>query len=143
MSTKINCVVQPYLFYGGRCEEAVEFYRKELGAEVIMLMRFKDSPEPQEPGRIAPGFENKVMHAALRLGDSEIMASDGCGPQQHATEGFALSLMVKTEAEADKTFAALAQGGKVGMPPGKTFYSPRFGMVTDKFGILWMVYMQP
>ena len=131
--------VEPYLFFDGRCEEAIEFYRKALDAEVDMLMRFKDSPEPHQPGMVAPGSENKVMHANLRIGETSVMASDGrCGGKPHF-DGFALSLGVASEAEADRVFAALADGGKVQMPLARTFFSPRFGMVTDRFGVLWMV----
>ncbi len=128
-------IVEPYLFFDGRCEEALEFYRKALGAEVTMLMRFKDNPEPNKS---APGSENKVMHASFRVGETELMASDGrCGGQPNF-QGFALSLTVANEAEAERRFAALADGGKVQMPLAKTFFSPRFGMVTDRFGVLWM-----
>ena len=141
-ATKDNSVVQAYLFFNGRCEEAIEFYRKALGAEVDMLMRFKDSPEPQQPGMVPPGSENKVMHANFRVGASQIMASDGRCTGKTNFDGFALSLTVKTEAEADKAFKALADGGKIEMPLGKTFFSPRFGMVVDRFGVLWMVIVQ-
>jgi len=130
--------VQPYLFFDGRCEEAIEFYKKALGAEVKALLRFKDNPEPQ-PGMTPPGTENKVMHANFRIGDTEVLASDGRCLGQPKFQGFSLSLWTKTEAEADKKFAALADGGQVQMPLGKTFFSPRFGMVADKFGIGWMV----
>jgi PhnB protein len=134
--------VGPYLFFDGRCEEAIEFYRKALGAEVDMLTRFKDSPEPQQPGMVPPGSENKVMHANLRIGGNQVMASDGrCGGKPHF-DGFALSLGVGTEAEADQRFKALTDGGKVQMPLTKTFFSPRFGMVTDRFGVTWMVMVQ-
>jgi len=133
-----NTLVQPYLFFGGRCEEALEFYRAALGAQVDMLMRYKDSPEPQPPGMLPPGFENKIMHASFRIGRTTLMASDGCeeGP---SFAGFSLSLAVPTEAEADRAFAALADGGQVGMPLSKTFWSPRFGTLTDRFGLGWMV----
>jgi PhnB protein len=130
--------VQPYLFFDGRCEEALEFYKKTLGAEVKVLLRFKDNPEPQ-PGMTPPGAENKVMHANFRIGDTEMLASDGRCLGQPKFQGFSLSLWAKTEAEADKKFAALADGGQVQMPLAKTFFSPRFGMVADKFGIGWMV----
>jgi len=130
--------VQPYLFFDGRCEEALEFYKKALGAEVNALLRFKDNPEPQ-PGMTPPGSENKVMHANFRIGDTEVLASDGRCLGQPKFQGFSLSLWTKTEAEADKKFAALAEGGQVQMPLGKTFFSPRFGMVADKFGIGWMI----
>jgi PhnB protein len=140
MSTTNNHrLVQPYLFFNGRCEEAIEFYRQALGAEVTTLMRFKDSPEPPQPGMVPPGSENKVMHANLRIGDTQIMASDGRCMGKPDFEGFALSLMVPSEAEADRRFAALADGGKVQMPLARTFFSPRFGMVTDRFGVLWMI----
>jgi len=131
--------VQPYLFFDGRCEEALEFYRRALRAEVTMLMRFKDSPEPQPPGMIPPGSENKVMHASMRIGETTVNASDGeCGGKP-SFEGFALSLDAANEAEADKLFAALSEGGQVKLPLTKTFFSPRFGMVADRFGITWMV----
>jgi len=131
--------VQPYLFFDGRCEEAIEFYRKELGAEVTMLMRYKDSPEPQQPGMIPPGAEEKVMHANLRIGESELMASDGHCQGQPSFQGFALSLTARDDAEAERLFAALADGGQVQMPMSKTFFSSRFGMAADRFGVSWMV----
>ena len=131
--------VETYLFFDGRCEEAIEFYRKVLGAEVTMLMRFKDSPEPPQPGMIPPGSENKIMHVSFRIGDTTVMASDGRCTGQANFQGFSLSLTVANEAEADRKFAALAEGGQVQMPLAKTFWSPRFGMVTDRFGLGWMV----
>lgn len=111
--------IQPCLHFEGRCEEAIEFYKKALGAEVTVLMCYKDSPEPPSPGCVPPGSENKVMHACLRIGDATVMAAD--------------------VAEADRRFTALADGGKVQMPLGKTFFSPCFGMVTDRFGVSWAV----
>jgi PhnB protein len=131
--------VQPYLFFDGRCEEALEFYKKTLGAKVDMMMRFKESPEPQPPGMCPPGSEDKIMHAAFHIGDTQVMASDGRAQGQPKFEGFALSLDAKTEAEATKLFNALADGGKVQMPLTKTFFSPSFGMVADRFGVGWMV----
>lgn len=133
-----NTHIQPYLFFGGRCEEALEFYRAALGAQVEMLMRYNESPEPQPPGMLPPGFENKVMHANFRIGDSALMASDGCEEGQ-SFDGFSLSLAVPTEVEADRAFTALAEGGQVRMPLTKTFWSPRFGMLTDRFGLGWMI----
>src|SRR5688500_11607771 len=130
--------ITPYLFFGGRCEEALEFYRTALGAQVEMLMHHKDSPEQPPPGMLPPGFENKVMHASFRIGGTTLMASDGCG-EPPAFVGFSLSLSVATEAEADRAVAALADGGEVSMPLNKTFWSPRFGMLTDRFGLGWMV----
>src|SRR5690242_15484496 len=132
--------IQPYLFFDGRCEEAINFYRTAAGAEIIMLMRFKDSPEPPPPGMVPPGSENKVMHASFRVGQSTILASDGCGEQQKF-QAFSLSLTVASEAEADRFFAALADGGEVRMPLTKTFFSPRFGMLVDRFGVAWMIYV--
>ena len=131
-------LIQPYLFFGGRCEEALEFYRTALGAQVDFLMRYKESPEPLPPGRLPPGFENKVMHTTFRIGGSTLMASDSCEEGQ-SFAGFSLSLAVPTQAEADRAFTALAEGGKVKMPLTKTFWSPCFGMVTDRFGLGWMV----
>lgn len=130
--------IQPYLFFDGRCEEAIEFYRKALGAQVEMLMRYKESPEPPPPGMVPPGSENKVMHASLRIGDSVVMASDDCAGHPQF-QGFSLSITVPDAATADRVFNALADGGQVQMPLGKTFFSPRFGMVADRFGVGWMV----
>ncbi len=135
--------IEPYLFFNGRCEEAVEFYKKALGAEVLMLMRFKESPEPPAPGMIPPGSENKIMHVSLRIGDATVMASDGRCTGQNDFQGFALSITAADEADADRKFAALADGGKVQMPLAKTFWSPRFGMVSDRFGVGWMVSVAP
>ena len=134
-----NAFVQPYLFFGGRCEEALAFYRTAIGAEVDFVMHFKDSKEPLPPGSIPPGFENKVMHATFRIGGTTLMASDGCGAEVSSFAGFSLSLSVPSESDADRAFAALSDGGKITMPLGKTFWSPRFGMVTDRFGVGWMV----
>jgi PhnB protein len=143
MSTKQNSpIVQTYLSFDGRCEEAIEFYRHALGAEVIMLMRFKDNPEPQ-PGMCSPGSDNKIMHASLRIGETTLMASDGRCTGKMAFQGFSLSLTVSTEAEAERLFAALAEGGQVQMPLAKTFFSARFGMVADRFGVSWMVLVRP
>ena len=132
-------LIQPYLFFGGRCEDAVEFYRTAIGAELLILMRYKESPEPHPEGMLPPGFEEKVMHASFRIGETTIMASDGMSDSKPSFEGFSLSLTVPNEAEADRAFAALADGGEVRMPLEKTFWSPRFGMLTDRFGIGWMV----
>lgn len=136
-------IVQPYLFFEGRCEEAIAFYRDALDAEVIMTMRYKDSPEPSQPGTIPPGSENKIMHASLRIGDTAVMASDGHCSGKPGFQGFALAITVADAAEADRRFAALANGGNVIMPPARTFFSPRFGMVTDRFGVSWMVMASP
>ena len=135
--------VQPYLFFDGRCEEAVEFYRRALGAEVTMLMRFKDSPEPHEPGMLPPGAGDKVMHASLRIGETTVLASDGRCEGRPSFQGFSLSLTVPDEPEAERLFGALADGGQVQMPLTKTFFASRFGMVADRFGVSWMVYVAP
>lgn len=131
--------VQPYLFFDGRCEEAIDFYRKTLDAEVVMLMRFKESPEPPQPGMCPPGSDDKVMHASLRIGETTVMASDGRCQGQPRFEGFSLSLTVPDEARAEQLFAALGDGGQVQMPLAKTFFSPRFGMIADRFGVSWMI----
>ena len=128
--------VQPYLFFDGRCEEAIEFYRKAIGAQVEMLMRWKDSPDKS---MCTPNNENKVMHGSVKLGDSAVMVSDGRCEGKPAFHGFALTITAKTEAEADKLFGALSEGGQVQMPLAKTFFSPKFGMCADKFGVGWMV----
>jgi PhnB protein len=134
----------PYLFFDGRCEEAIAFYKKALGAEVEMMMRFKEAPEQPPPGVLPPGSDNKVMHACLRINGSSVMASDGCAQgDKPKFQGFSLSVNAKDEAEADRMFAALADGGKVEMPLGKTFFAKRFGSVSDRFGVGWMVIVAP
>jgi PhnB protein len=135
--------IEPYLFFNGRCEEAVEFYKKALGAEVLMLMRFKESPEPHPPGMIPPGSENKIMHVSLHVGETTLMASDGRCAGLSDFQGFSLSITAADEADADRKFAALADGGQVQMPLTKTFWSPRFGMLADRFGVGWMVTVAP
>ena len=130
--------LQPYLFFGGRCEEAVKFYEHVLGAKVEMMMKFRDSPDEPPPGMVAPGFEQKVMHSSLRIGDDVLMCGDGSN-EQEKSRNVSLALTCKTNAEVDKLYAALSDGGKKDMPPGKTFWSPYFGMLTDKFGIGWML----
>jgi PhnB protein len=132
--------VQPYLFFEGRCEEALEFYRGALGAEVLALMRSKDSPDPLMR---VPGGDDKVIHAMVRIGETTFLASDGRCQGPASFQGFALSLTVPGEAEAERRFAALREGGQVLMPLTKTFFSPSFGMVADRFGVSWMVYVTP
>jgi PhnB protein len=129
--------VQSYLFFDGRCEEALEFYRKALGAKVEMLMRNKESPEPPPPGMKAP--PEKIMHAAFRIGDTQVFASDGMCGGAPRFQGFSLAIDTRDEAEAKRFFAALADGGQVKMPLAPTFFSSSFGMLTDRFGIGWMV----
>lgn len=132
--------VQPYLFFNGHAEDAIAFYQKALDAKPGMLMRFKESPDPTPPGMIPEGWEEKIMHADFTIGSSLIMVSDGCesGP---SFGGFSLSISVETKAEADRYFNALAEGGKIDMPIGETFWSPHFGMVTDRFGVSWCIGM--
>jgi PhnB protein len=132
-----NTVVQPYLFFGGRCEEALDFYRTALGAEVQMLTRFKESPEP--PPGLPDCFDDKVMHATFRIGQTTLMASDGMCDGNPNFEGFSLSISAADEAEAERVFAALSEGGLVSMPLEKTFWAPKFGMLQDRFGVGWMV----
>ncbi len=136
--------VQPYIFFEGRCEEAVNFYKTALKAEVTMLMRYKDNPEPQSTGDgCGPNATNippdSVMHASFKIGDTEVMASDGMASGKPEFKGITLSLNPATEAEAKKLFEALGMGGQVQLPMTKTFFSPCFGMVADKFGVSWMV----
>jgi PhnB protein len=128
--------IEPYLMFNGRADEAIEFYKKALGAEVVMVTRFKDSPEP---AMVPPGSENKVMHASLRVGPMELMLSDGECTGTANFAGINLSLSVDGEAQADRVFGALAEGGKVTLPLTRTFFSPKFGMVSDRFGVSWMV----
>lgn len=133
--------LQPYLMFDGRCEEAYEYYRGALGAEATMLLRFKDAPMPadQQP----PGSENKIMHMQFRVGDSIVLASDGRCQGHPNFQGFNLTLNVADEAEANKVFAALSDGGQVQMPLGKTFFSPCFGMLADRFGVNWIIIVRP
>jgi PhnB protein len=133
--------VGPYLNFDGRCEEAIEFYRRALGAEVQMLMRYKDSPEPCAPGTMPPGHESKVMHSSFRIGNTTVMASDSHCQGKPNFHGFSLSITVPGEGEAQRLFAALSDGGQVQMPLTKTFFSPAFGMVSDRFGLCWMVHV--
>jgi PhnB protein len=128
--------IQPYLFFDGRCDEALDFYKKAIGAAPKMLMRFKDAPDQS---MITPQSKDKVMHAAVDIGDTTVLMSDGhCGGQA-SFKGFSLAISATSEAEAEKVFGALGEGGQVTMPLAKTFFSPRFGMLTDKFGVGWMV----
>ena len=131
-------LVQPYLVFGGRCEDALAFYQKALGAKVELMMRFSESPVPVPPDRIPAGFENKIMHCTFHIGEATVMATDGC-EAGGKFEGISLSLALPAEADAQRAFAALSEGGKVEMPLGKTFWSPCFGMVADRFGVSWMV----
>ena len=128
--------VQPYLFFDGRCDEALEFYKDKLGAKVGMLMRFKDAPDQS---MVAPGAREKVMHAQVQIGDTTVLASDGRCLGRPNFQGFALTISANSEADADRMFGALADGGQVTMPMAKTFFSPKFGMCADKFGVGWMV----
>ena len=135
--------VQPYLFFDGRCEEAVDYYRRALGAEVISLLRFKDGPQPSDPNLHPPGSEDKVMHMSFCIGNTEILASDGECHGKPSFQGFSLSLNASDDAEAERLFTALADGGQVRMPLGKTFFSSSFGMVADRYGVGWMVVVLP
>jgi PhnB protein len=131
--------IQPYLSFEGRCEEAFEFYKSALGAEAEVLMRFKDNPEPPEVSMVSPGSENKIMHMEFRIGETSILASDGQCTGQTGFKGITLTLTAADEAEADRLFANLENGGQVMMPLSKTFFSPKFGIVADRFGVSWMV----
>jgi PhnB protein len=130
--------IQPYLNFNGRCEEALEFYKKTIGIKVEFLMRFKDAPDKS---MISPGSEEKVMHCTFSLGSTNVMASDGRCDSAAGFQGFNLSLNVADAAAAEKAYAALSQGGNVEMPLTKTFFSPAFGMLKDKFGMMWMVHV--
>jgi PhnB protein len=130
--------LQPYLFFEGRCDEALAFYREALGAEVTYVMRYRESPEPPPP-ECGPVDPDKIMHASVRIGDSEFMASDGMCSGKTSFQGFSLSLTAKDPAEAARQFDALARGGQVQIPLGKTFFAPCFGMLVDRFGVSWMI----
>jgi PhnB protein len=126
--------IQPYLIFDGCCDEAIEFYRGALGAELKMRMQFKDCPEP-----VSPGSEEKVMHAELLIGQTTVLLSDGRCQGPPSFEGFSLTLNAADEAEAERYFAALAVGGQVQMPLAKTFFCQKFGMLADRFGVSWMI----
>ena len=130
--------VQPYLNFDGRCDEALEFYKKAIGAKVGMVMRWKDGPDQS---MCTPENADKVMHSQFDIGDTTVMASDGRNTGKPNFQGIALTISANSEAEVDQIFAGLADGGQVQMPLGKTFFSPRFGMVADKFGVGWMILM--
>jgi PhnB protein len=131
--------VETYLNFDGRCEEAVDFYVRAVGARVEMLMRYRDSPEPQPPGKMPAGSEHKVMHCSFTIGETRVMASDGYCRGAPEIKGFALSIAAADPAEAKRYFDALADGGRIDMPLAKTFWSPAFGMLVDRFGVCWMV----
>lgn len=133
--------VLAYLNFDGRCEEAIDFYRRTLGAEVETLMRFNESPEPCAPGMLPPGSEKKVMHASFRIGETTIMASDCHSAGKPTFQGISLAINPPDEAKAKHLFDALADGGKVNAPLTKTFFSPAFGVVSDRFGVTWMVHV--
>jgi PhnB protein len=129
----------PYLFFEGRCEEALTFYREALGAEIVQLLRYREAPQPPPPDKVAPGSLDKIMHAHARIGAAEFMASDGSCAGQPRFQGFALALTLADAPAAQRAFAALAAQGRIDLPIGATFWSPCFGMVTDRFGMQWFV----
>ena len=129
--------VQAYLSFGGRCEEALAFYKTSIGAEVTSLMRWRDSPDTGM--KSPPGDEEKIMNAAFRIGETELMADDGMGDKHAEFKGMTLAIEVVDDAEAKRVFTALGEGGNVTMPLMKTFWTSSFGMLTDKFGVPWMV----
>ena len=135
-------LMQPYLFFNGRCEEAVDFYCSALDAKVEMVMRYRESPEPAADQSLPQGWDDKIMHAAIYVGDLLLMMSDGCDTDG-TFSGFSLALSLKSPADVDRYFNALSKGGKVTMPLAKTFWSPRFGMLTDRFGVSWMLMADP
>ncbi len=134
----LKSIIEPYLFFGGNCEEAIAFYRQALGAELEMMMLFSDSPEPVPAGVLQPGFEHKVMHASLRIAGNRIMLSDGVN-DDHGFKGFSLSIALPTVVEVENVFHALSKGGSVQMALSKTFWSTMYGMLTDPYGVSWMV----
>lgn len=135
-------LLEAYLFFDGTCEQAMNFYRDKLGASIEFLMRYGESPEPAPPGRVPAGWENKVMHASLLINGTRLMASDDCSGGSKSRSGFALAFTSSDEAEVDRAFGALSDGGKIQMPLSKTFFAPKFGMLTDRFGVMWMVRVQ-
>ena len=132
--------IEPYLFFEGRTEEALEFYKSKLGAKIEAVIRYKENPEPKYN---PPNSDNKVMHALFRIGDSKVMASDGNCTGKPSFQGFSLTFNAADEADAKRRFNALAEGGKVNLPLSETFFAKSFGMVADRFGLNWMVLAGP
>jgi PhnB protein len=131
--------LQPYLYFNGRCEEALKFYGKILGAEVTFMMRYKDNPDPQSKSCMAPGTEEKIMHSNVQIRDTQIMMSDGrCDGELPKFDGISLTLNVES-GEAETIFSGLGEGGQVQMPLCETFFADKFGMVADKFGVSWLL----
>lgn len=135
--------ILPYLFFNGRCEEAIDFYRRALGADVEFMMRYRECPDSPPEGMVPPDWQDKVLHAEMRIGDARLLVSDGCSETVPEFQGFSLSLTATDAQGADRMFSALLDGGEVLMPMDKTFFSPRFGMVSDRFGVSWMIYLPP
>jgi PhnB protein len=133
--------VTPYLYFNGRCEEALSFYQQTIGARVECQMRFSDCPGELDPNMVPPGTEHRIMHAAFKLGETTIFAADGCASAEMKPAGFGLSLQTPDVAEAEQLFNALAWEGEVRMAMTKTFFSPSFGIVVDKFGVNWLIYV--
>jgi PhnB protein len=131
--------IEPYLFFNGRCEEAIEYYTRTAGARLEMAMRYRESPDPVPEGRVPGGWEDKILHASLLIGGARLMLSDGGSSEAPSFRGFALSLALPDEAEARRVFDAFAASGSAVMPLGRTFWSPCFGMAVDRFGVLWMI----
>ena len=129
--------VESLITFGGRCEEALEFYKKSVGAEVTALMRWKESPDAAMKG--PPGYGEKIMHANFRIGETQLMAEDGLGDKAAEFKGMTLAIEAADDAEAKRVFTALGEGGKVTMALMKTFWTSSFGMLTDKFGVPWVV----
>ena len=132
--------IEPYLFFEGRTEEALEFYQGKLGAKVEFLMRYKDNPDPRHN---PPNSGDKVMHCNFRIGDTQVMASDGNCSGKPSFQGFSLTFNAADEADAKRRFTALAEGGQVNLPLSETFFAKSFGMVADRFGLNWMVMAGP
>jgi len=133
--------LQPYLFFEGRAEEAIAFYRQSLGAEVEMILRYGESPEPPSPDKVPPAMLSKIQHASLRIGGSTVSLSDGRCSGTPDFRGFAVTLVMQEGADVERTFTALSDGGHVVQPLIETFFTPRFGMVVDRFGVMWMLYV--
>ena len=138
----MSTTITPYLFFNGRCDEAIEFYKAALDAEIEYIMRFDESPEPLPDGTLPPNFDKKIMHATITVRGVKLMVSDGCAEELEFL-GFRLAISEPTEEQARATFRALAESGTVDIPIGPTFWSPCYGMVTDKFGMPWMVSVEP
>lgn len=132
-------MLDSYLFFDGNCAEAMNFYQRVTGGKLTAMMKYSESPQPQDPAHCGPGDMNRIMHASLVIDGRNLMASDTPQGQFKPMQGFSLSLFYETPEEAKQKFDMLSDSGQVFMPFGPTFWAKGFGMCVDRFGTPWMV----